>query len=137
MSDQQTWTISQLAEEFGITTRSIRFYEEKGLLSPERTEGDYRLFHRRDRTRLKLILRGKRFGLTLDEIFDILGSAAADMNETDQVQKALGHFEKVLDDLAARKREIEAMERDLLQYVGGMRARLSQLEELEETPPPY
>lgn len=132
MAEEKSWTISQLAEEFGITTRSIRFYEEKGLLNPQRTDGDYRLFDRRDRTRLKLILRGKRFGLTLEEIADIIGSADADMNEAEQVRKALVHFEKVLEDLASRKREVEAMERDLLQYVGGMRTRLAQLEKRPE-----
>jgi DNA-binding transcriptional MerR regulator len=133
MAEEKSWTISQLAEEFDITTRSIRFYEEKGLLNPQRTDGDYRLFDRRDRTRLKLILRGKRFGLTLEEIADIIGSADADMNEADQVRKALVHFEKVLEDLASRKREVEAMERDLLQYVGGMRTRLAQLEKRPES----
>ena len=135
MAEEKSWTISQLAEEFDITTRSIRFYEEKGLLNPQRTDGDYRLFDRRDRTRLKLILRGKRFGLTLEEIADIIGSADADMNEADQVRKALVHFEKVLEDLASRKREVEAMERDLLQYVGGMRTRLAQLEKRPEGAP--
>ncbi len=131
----KNWTISQLAKEFDITARSIRFYEEKGLLSPKRTEGDHRLFGRRDRTRLKLILRGRRFGLSLDEIADILGSATADLNEVKQVRIALKHFEKVLDDLAMRKQEIEALERELLQYVGGMRTRLSQLEEKDERSP--
>ncbi|MBI5016092.1 MAG: MerR family transcriptional regulator [Deltaproteobacteria bacterium] len=129
MSKEGTWTIRELAKEFGITLRSIRFYEEKGLLSPQRTEGEYRLFDRRDRRRLKLILRGKRFGLSLDEIADILGVASTDMDEADQIRKALAHLEKALTDLAERKQEIEAMQRDLLQYVGGMRTRLAQLEE--------
>ncbi len=125
---EKAWTISQLAKEFGITPRSIRFYEERGLLSPKRTEGEYRLFEKRDRVRLKLILRGKRFGLTLEEIADILGVASTDMNEADQLSKALAHLEKVLDDLEQRKRDIEAIERDLLLYLGGMRTRLAQLE---------
>jgi len=129
MSKERTWSISELSKEFGITPRSIRFYEEKGLISPRRTEGEYRLFDRRDRTRLKLILRGKRFGLSLDEISDILGVASTDMDEADQIKKALAHLEKALADLAERKQQIEAMQRDLLQYVGGMRTRLAQLEE--------
>ncbi|MHB8763433.1 MAG: MerR family transcriptional regulator [Deferrisomatales bacterium] len=124
----RTWSISELAKEFGITTRSIRFYEEKALLTPTRTEGEYRQFDRRERTRLKLILRGKRFGLSLDQISDILGVASTDMDEEEQIRKALLHLEKVLDDLAERKKDIEAMQRDLLQYVGGMRTRLAQLD---------
>lgn len=127
MPTHKTWGIRELADELGITPRSIRFYEEKGLLVPKRTEGEHRLFDRRDRTRLKLILRGKRFGLTLDQIADILGLAATDMDEEEQIRKALLHLEKVLDDLAERKKDIEAMQRDLLQYVGGMRTRLAQI----------
>jgi len=62
-----TYTISELAREFDITTRTIRFYEDRGLLAPIRV-GQKRFYRRRDRTRLKLILRGKRLGFTLGEI---------------------------------------------------------------------
>jgi len=65
------FSIGELSKEFDITTRSIRFYEDKGLLSPER-QGQVRIFNSGDRTRLKLILRGKRLGLTLDESRDII-----------------------------------------------------------------
>ncbi|PLX43887.1 MAG: MerR family transcriptional regulator [Deltaproteobacteria bacterium] len=135
MKKEQSWTISQLAKEFDITARSIRFYEEKGLINPSRTEGAHRLFDRKDRTRLKLILRGKRFGLSLDEISEILGSATADMNEVDQVETALRHFKTVLKDLEARKVEIEKLQGELLLYVGGLKTRLAQLEERAEDRP--
>jgi DNA-binding transcriptional MerR regulator len=62
------YSISDLSSEFGITNRSIRFYEEKGLIQPDRTTGNQRRYSPKDRVRLKLILRGKRFGYTLDEI---------------------------------------------------------------------
>ncbi|MEQ3695958.1 MAG: MerR family DNA-binding transcriptional regulator [Pseudomonadales bacterium] len=65
------YTISELAQEFDITTRSIRFYEEKGLITPQR-EGTKRLFSSADRVRLKLILRGKRLGMTLEESAEII-----------------------------------------------------------------
>jgi len=61
MSDQ-TWSIGELAEEFNTTLRTIRFYEDRGLLTPQR-QGTARIFHDRDRVRLQLILRGKRLGL--------------------------------------------------------------------------
>ena len=128
MAKEGLWTITDLSRELGITPRTIRYYEEKGLIRPGRSGGDHRLFDKRERTRLKLILRGKRFGLTLDEISDILGSATADMNEIDQVKKALEHFKKVLSERSARKAEVEKMQTELLQYVGGMMTRLSQLE---------
>lgn len=135
MAEDRMWTISELAREFGITSRAIRFYEEKRLLSPRRSGGDQRLFDKRDRTRLKLILRGKRFGLTLEEISNILGSATADRNEADQVRKALSHFERVLSDFEQRKRELEEMERELLTYMGGIKLRLAQLENRAEDNP--
>lgn len=66
-----TWTISELAKEFDITPRTIRFYEDQGILSPAR-EGRQRVYAARDRTRLKLALRGKRLGFPLSEIRDLI-----------------------------------------------------------------
>jgi DNA-binding transcriptional MerR regulator len=70
-ADEQTWTIAQVADEFGITHRTVRHYEDLGLISPER-RGTKRLYRRRDRTRLQLILRGKRLGFPLDQIRTII-----------------------------------------------------------------
>jgi DNA-binding transcriptional MerR regulator len=69
--DDTCYSISELAREFNITTRTIRFYEDQGLLTPGR-QGRNRVYERRDRTRLKLALRGKRLGLSLSEIKEIL-----------------------------------------------------------------
>ncbi len=66
-----TWTISELAHEFSITPRTIRFYEDQGIVSPTR-DGRTRVYHPRDRTRLKLALRGKRLGLQLTEILSLI-----------------------------------------------------------------
>jgi len=66
-----TWTISELAKEFGITPRTIRFYEDQGILSPGR-DGRQRVYAARDRTRLKLALRGKRLGFPLSEIRELI-----------------------------------------------------------------
>ncbi|VEB42075.1 Zn(II)-responsive regulator of zntA [Chromobacterium violaceum] len=71
MSQAELFTISDLAREFDVTLRTIRFYEEQGLIEPQR-DGRQRLFTRRDRGRLKLILRGKRIGLSLAEIREII-----------------------------------------------------------------
>ena len=70
-SDSETWTIAQVADEFSVTHRAIRHYEELGLISPER-RGTVRVYRRRDRTRLNLILRGKRLGFPLEEIRTII-----------------------------------------------------------------
>jgi DNA-binding transcriptional MerR regulator len=70
-ADQQTYTITELAREFDITTRTIRFYEDKQLLTPKR-RGQQRIYSRTDRTRLKLVLRGKRLGWPLDDIREMI-----------------------------------------------------------------
>jgi DNA-binding transcriptional MerR regulator len=87
--DDQQNTISELASEFGITTRALRFYEEKGLLSPQR-QGQKRLFSAADRVRLDLILRGKRIGLTLEESRDIIEMYEPGQNNSEQLNLLLG-----------------------------------------------
>jgi len=87
-----TYTISELSKEFVITTRSIRFYEDQGMLSPAR-EGQKRIYSAHDRTWLKLILRGKRLGLTLAEISQILD--LYDSSSTNNDQQLLVFIEKI------------------------------------------
>ena len=81
---QQTYTISELAKEFGVTTRTIRFYEEKGYVHPSR-EGNKRLFSAADRVRIQLILRGKRIGLSLRECVEVIDMYDPKHNNVDQL----------------------------------------------------
>lgn len=87
-ASERTFTISELAREFDITTRTIRHYEEQGLLNPER-RGQHRIYSRRDRTRLLLTLRGKRIGLTLQEIHELFGLYDATNDEEPQLLEFL------------------------------------------------
>ncbi|KKC99151.1 MULTISPECIES: MerR family transcriptional regulator [Photobacterium] len=87
-----TFKISELAKEFGITTRSIRFYEDVGLLQPDR-EGAIRIYQRRDKTRLKLILRGKRLGFSLAEIRELF-----DLYDTNQSDGQLRQMIAMIDE---------------------------------------
>lgn len=112
--DKDTYTISQLASELEISTSTIRFYEEKGLLSPARTQGNQRFYTHRERGRLKLILRGKRFGATLDEIAEMVGLADAEYNEKQQIEKSLYYVEKKYKEIGEHKKEIRLFEKDLL-----------------------
>ncbi|MDG2048470.1 MAG: MerR family DNA-binding transcriptional regulator [Halioglobus sp.] len=80
----QTYTISDLASEFEVTTRTIRFYEEKGLVHPIR-EGQKRIYSAADRVRIKLILRGKRIGMTLQESVDVIDLYDPQRNNTQQL----------------------------------------------------
>ncbi len=107
-----TFSISDLAREFGVTTRAIRFYEDQGLLNPDR-EGRRRIYGRRDRTRLKLTLRGKRLGFSLSEIREILDLFDSPMGEEVQLR----HFIRVLNRhravLEQQKADIEAVLREI------------------------
>ncbi|WP_045568615.1 MerR family DNA-binding transcriptional regulator [Vibrio sp. S234-5] len=87
-----TFKISELAKEFDITTRSIRFYEDLGLLTPER-KGNTRIYNGRDRIRLKLILRGKRLGFSLADIKELF-----DLYDTDQSTEQLNYMIRLIDE---------------------------------------
>ena len=80
-----TFGIAQLAREFGVTTRTIRFYEDKGLLAPERA-GQRRIYTQRDRVRLRLIMRGKRLGFSLEEIAEMVNLYDQDPTEVAQLR---------------------------------------------------
>lgn len=103
-----TYTITELAREFDITPRAIRFYEDQGLISPRRegTGGRIRIYGARDRTRLKLTLRGKRLGLTLSEIKDLV-----DMYESPQDSAA--QLERFLSVLAQHRESLEQQREDI------------------------
>jgi DNA-binding transcriptional MerR regulator len=82
--DDKTYSISELAKEFDITTRSIRFYEDQGLITPLR-QGQTRIYSKRDRVRLKLILRGKRLGFSLSETGQLFELYDADKSSVTQL----------------------------------------------------
>ena len=105
-ADEQTWTIAQVADEFGITHRTVRHYEDLGLISPER-HGTRRVFHRRDRTRLALILRGKRLGFPLEEIRTIIDLYDAPRGKRSQLQYVLDQIDDRRTDLEQRRRDLD------------------------------
>jgi DNA-binding transcriptional MerR regulator len=101
-------TITELASEFGITTRTIRHYEDEGLLSPRR-EGQNRLFSPRDRVRLKLALRGKRLGFSLSEIRELFDLYDLARDEKGQLEQFLTKLEKRRALLEQQREDIEVM----------------------------
>lgn len=101
-----TWSIAQLADDFGITHRTLRHYEAIGLLTPER-RGTVRIFHRRDRTRLELILRGKRIGFPLEEIRRIIDMYDDQPGEAGQLTYLLAQIEDRRADLERRRKDVE------------------------------
>ena len=109
-----TYTIGELAREFDLTTRAIRFYEDCGLLQPQR-RGRQRIYSPRDRTRLKLTLRGKRLGFTLSEVKDLV-----DMYESPRDTQA--QLKKLLAVLAVHRAQLEQQMSDLHVTLDELRA---------------
>ena len=113
-----TYTISELAREFDLTTRAIRFYEDCGLLAPRRN-GRHRVYTARDRTRLKLTLRGKRLGLTLAEVKELVDMYESPRDTLPQLKKFLvvlaahrAQLEHRMADLQANLEEVRAHEKE-------------------------
>lgn len=121
---EQTWTIAQIAEEFAITHRAVRHYEELGLISPER-RGTVRVYHRRDRTRLALILRGKRLGFPLEEIRTIIDLYDAPRGRRSQLEYVLTQIDERRADLEARRRDLDEALAELTTFEARCRADLA------------
>lgn len=113
----KTYTISQLAEEFGITTRTMRFYEEKGLIKPQR-EGQKRLYSAADRVRIKLILRGKRIGMSLAESAQVIDMYDPKHNNADQLNSLLNTVRSQRELLQQQKSDIDEMLTSLAEVEG-------------------
>ena len=118
-----SFAISDLAREFGITPRTIRFWEDQGILAPQR-EGGKRVFNRRDRARLKMALRGKRLGLSLADIKDLIGMYSSTEDETPQLLECLRVMEKRRGALEQQREDIEAMLAEIAQFEGLCRKEL-------------
>ena len=107
-----TYSISDLASEFDVTTRTIRFYEEKGFLKPAR-EGTRRIYSPSDRIKLRLILRGKRLGLSLDESAEIVLMYGSPRNNRRQLEKLLARIREKQVELKSQQQDLEFMLLDL------------------------
>jgi DNA-binding transcriptional MerR regulator len=107
-----TWSIAELAAEYDVTLRTIRFYEDRGLLTPER-RGTVRVYHPRDRVRLGLILRGKRLGFSLDEIATIVDMYDAEPGEVGQLVYLLNQIGTRRAELEQRRKDIDETLREL------------------------
>ena len=113
----QTYTISELASEFGVTTRAIRFYEEKGLVQPLR-EGQRRVYTTADRVRIKLILRGKRIGMTLQESVEVIDLYDPLRNNTEQLLSLINTISGRQARLLQQKDDIDDMLTGLSEVLG-------------------
>jgi DNA-binding transcriptional MerR regulator len=124
---KNSYTISELADELEISPSSIRFYEDKGLIRPQRTPGNQRVYLKKHRARLKMILRGKRFGFTLDEIGEMIGMEDMQMNEIEQIDRSQMFFDKKIEEIRNRRAELDYMEKDLLSFKQKLERRRKEL----------
>jgi DNA-binding transcriptional MerR regulator len=122
----QTWSIAELATEYDVTLRTIRFYEDRGLLTPER-RGTVRVYHPRDRVRLGLILRGKRLGFSLDEIATIVDMYDAEPGEEGQLVYLLDQITHRRADLEQRRQDLEQTLEELAEVEARCQADLTAL----------
>ncbi len=126
MTAAATYSISELAREFEVTTRTLRFYEDEGLLSPER-EGSRRVYSMRDRTRLRLILRGKRIGFSLAEIGEIIDMYDTAPGEAGQLEHLIERIGVQRRELLARQAVIDRTLEDLARVEADARLRLDEI----------
>jgi len=117
------YSIGELAREFDVTTRAIRFYEDQGLLAPRRS-GQRRIYAARDRTRLKLTLRGKRLGLALSEIRELLDMYEPGRDERPQLERFLSVLENHKTSLEQQRADIEAQLSEISTFEARIRKRL-------------
>jgi DNA-binding transcriptional MerR regulator len=125
---ERSWSVGELAEQLGVTTRTLRYYEAQGLISPARN-GSARSYSARDRARLRLILRGRRFGMSLAEIaaiVDMYDGAAS--SERRQLETLLHRLDGLAADLRARQADLRRTLREVTDVSAQCRARLGQLD---------
>jgi DNA-binding transcriptional MerR regulator len=123
------FTIRELSQEFGVTPRTLRFYEQKGMITPTR-RGATRIYSAADRARIELILRGKRVGFALDEIKEILDLEAIDRGGRERLEPAIERFVARIEVLQQQREDVERAIAELQAGLDWMRERLE-----DRTPP--
>lgn len=127
-NQKHVFTISELAQELDISTRTIRYYEEIGLIQPQRSGKGTRYYTRSDRARLKLILRGKRFGFSLHEIKEMITLFDEDRTGRKQLERTIQYGEEKIRELNARIEELVQLRDEILEYKTRFEEKLASLE---------
>jgi len=116
-TENKLFSISELADEFGLTTRTLRYYEEVGLITPLRPSGNgQRYYDRRQRARLKLILRGKRFGMSLEEIREMIELYDVDPTQRVQLKRTIELGDKRIAEIDSMISELEQIKAEMVEF---------------------
>lgn len=116
ISDSQSWGTRQFSEMFDVTQRTIRFYEDKGLLSPKR-EGGVRVFGPTERAQFERIMRAKRMGFSLDDIKAVLDVTNGLISDSEELKRRRANFQTVIKGLARRREDIDIIAKDMREIV--------------------
>lgn len=125
-------TIREASEEFGVTTRTIRYYEELGMLKPERTSANQRMFSNAEIAKLKLIDRGKKYGFTLDEIKEMVLLFDVDRSGKKQLERTIEYGKKQIQVMEERIEELEKTKKEMEFLLGEFSEKLSKLKGMDK-----
>ncbi|SET06268.1 DNA-binding transcriptional regulator, MerR family [Oceanobacillus limi] len=128
MTRKETYSISELAAQFGITNRTIRYYEELGLLQPSRSAGGQRLFTKKEQTRLRLIFRGKKYGFNLEEIREMIQLFDRDPSGKQQLQKTIEYGHEKVEEVTSRINELVTIRTEMEKLLEDFQMKLNELE---------
>ncbi|WP_027965219.1 MerR family transcriptional regulator [Halalkalibacillus halophilus] len=124
-----TYTISELASTYGVSTRTIRYYEEIGLIKPERNASGHRYFTKKEKTQLQLIFRGKKYGFHLEEIKEMIRLFDEDPTGREQLKRTIEYGEGKISEVTKRIEELQAMKDEMNHLMNEFQKELNQLEE--------
>lgn len=119
--------IAEVANEFGVTTRTIRYYEELGLLQPNRTESNMRVFGPAEFAKLKLIIRGKQYGFNLDEIKEMVLLFDQDRTGVKQLERTIEYGTERVEEIELKIRELQQMKSEMEELLEQFQGKLSNL----------
>ncbi len=130
--ESETFSISELAGMFDISTRTIRYYEELGLLHPKRSEGGQRIFSKREKTRLRLIFRGKKYGFSLDEIREMIELFDVDPSGKKQLRRTIEYGREKIEEVTERIDELAAIRGEMERMLEDFEERLNKTKDNSE-----
>ncbi|WP_099159808.1 MerR family transcriptional regulator [Virgibacillus ndiopensis] len=128
MLKKETYSISELATYFGITTRTIRYYEEIGLLKPMRSDGGQRVFTKKERIRLQLVFRGKKYGFSLEEIREMIQLFDQDPSGKQQLIKTIEYGQGKIKEVSKRIDDLVMLRTEMERLIVDFQTKLNELE---------